>query len=291
MDYSLFTYITWNAAPQIFKIGSMEVRWYGLLFALGFLIDQRILFHIFKKENKPEKDVETLTIYLVIATIIGARLGHCIFYQPDVYLTSWKGFLEIFKIWEGGLASHGAAIGILVSLYLYTHYDIRIKLSQLSFKSKKQKRPGQSYLWIVDRIVILVSLSGALIRLGNLMNSEIFGKPTTLPWGFIFVRAGETVPRHPTQIYESLFCVILFLTLYFIWKQKKSKLREGLIFGIFLTTLFTFRFLIEFLKENQVDFENKLSLNMGQLLSIPLIIIGIIILFFSLRKKSQGTGS
>lgn len=280
----LLNYITWDISPQLFKIGNLEIRWYGLLFAMGFLIGQRILFHIFKKEGKPEKDVETLTAYMIIATIVGARLGHCLFYQPDVYLRNWEGVIEIFKIWEGGLASHGAAVAILIALFIYTRYSIIIQPFKGKFQITKQKRTGQSYFWILDRVVILVSLSGMLIRLGNLMNSEIFGKPTTLPWGFIFVRAGETVPRHPTQIYESLFCLLLVILLYNLWQKKRATLQEGYIFGIFLVSLFSFRFLVEFLKENQVDFENSLSLNMGQLLSLPLIIIGLIILW-KVRKK------
>ncbi len=287
----ILNYITWDVSPQLFKIGNLEIRWYGLLFAMGFLIGQRILSHIFKKEGKPEKDVETLTAYMIIATIVGARLGHCLFYQPDVYLRSWEGVLEIFKIWEGGLASHGAAVAILIALFIYTRYNIIIQPFKGKFQITKQKRPGQSYFWILDRIVILVSLSGMLIRLGNLMNSEIFGKPTTLPWGFIFVRAGETVPRHPTQIYESLFCLLLVIVLYNLWQKKRATLQEGYIFGVFLVSLFSFRFLIEFLKENQVDFENSLSLNMGQLLSLPLIIIGLIILWKIRKKTIQGTGS
>ncbi len=166
-------YVIWDPSPEIFAIGPLSIRWYGLLFALGFLIGQQILIYIFKKEGKPEQDVETLTVYMVLATVVGARLGHCLFYEPDVYLNDP---IRILKIWEGGLASHGATIGILFALWLY---------------ARKKRGQGQSYFWVVDRIVITVALAGGLIRMGNLMNSEIIGKPSDVPWGFVFARSAE----------------------------------------------------------------------------------------------------
>ncbi|RAU83561.1 prolipoprotein diacylglyceryl transferase [Pontibacter arcticus] len=262
---NMLTYITWNVDPEIFSIGPISVRWYGLLFALGFVIGQRILSKIYVAEGRSEGDVDIITMYMIIGTVVGARLGHTLFYAPDYYLSNP---IEILKIWEGGLASHGATIGILLALWLF---------------SRKYKF---DYMWVLDRIVIVVALGGALIRLGNLMNSEIFGHPTDLPWGFIFVRSSEfsQVPRHPTQLYEAITVFGLFVLLYWLWAKYKAALPRGLLFGIFVTVLFTSRFLIEFLKENQEDFENELVLNMGQFLSIPLIIAGLIVLFFVWRN-------
>ncbi|EJF08496.1 MULTISPECIES: prolipoprotein diacylglyceryl transferase [Pontibacter] len=257
---SILNYITWDVSPSIFSIGSFEVRWYGLLFALAFVFGQRILTKIYVAEGRTEGDVDVITLYMIIGTVVGARLGHTLFYQPEYYLSNP---IEILKIWEGGLASHGATIGILLALWLFS------------------RKHNFDYMWVLDRIVIVVALGGALIRLGNLMNSEIFGRPTDLPWGFIFVRQSEYshVPRHPTQLYESFSVFLLFVLLYWLWKKYKEALPKGLLFGIFVTALFTFRFLVEFLKEVQVEKEATMVLNIGQQLSIPLIIIGLFILF------------
>jgi prolipoprotein diacylglyceryl transferase len=264
-------YIIWDVKPEIFtlELFGMEFspRWYGLLFALGFLIGQQILFYIFKKEGKPETDVETLTVYMVLATVIGARLGHVLFYEPAEYL---RNPVDILKIWEGGLASHGATIGILFALYLYA-----------------RKKKDQTYLWVVDRIVITVAFAGMLIRLGNLMNSEIYGHQTSLPWGFLFVLRDETVPKHPTQIYEALFCLILFIALLLIWRKRKAAIPDGLLLGIFLVALFTFRFFVEFVKEPQVAFEKEMLLNMGQILSIPAVIGGIVVLLIAQKNAKK----
>jgi phosphatidylglycerol:prolipoprotein diacylglycerol transferase len=366
-------YIVWDPQPEIFSIGSWEMRWYGLFFALGFLIAQQIMFYIYRKEGKPERDVEALTFFMVIATILGARLGHVLFYEPDKYLSNP---LSILKVWEGGLASHGGAFGILIAIYLYVHYLIRIDFG--TFEIKKRKRSGQNYMWVVDRLVIVVALVGALIRLGNFMNSEIVGVQTDAPYGVVFAHnpeellkvygqgaiaeieaekpsdaaslsmknpvqlnmvfergineatakllieenisqafskserlqedltlAGEQlnytidqnrgvvsarlltegVSRHPAQLYESISSLLIFILLFYIWSRRKAQTRPGLLFGIFLILLFGLRFLYEFLKENQVDFEDELALNMGQILSIPLVIAGIIILVRSFQKK------
>ncbi|GAB3535349.1 prolipoprotein diacylglyceryl transferase [Pontibacter brevis] len=257
---SIFNYIPWNVDPEIFSIGPLSIRWYGLLFALGFVIGQRILTKIYVAEGRTEGDVDVITLYMIIGTVVGARLGHTLFYAPDYYLSNP---IEILKIWEGGLASHGATIGILFALWLFS------------------RRQRFDYMWVLDRIVIVVALGGALIRLGNLMNSEIFGRPTDLPWGFIFYRSAEysQVPRHPTQLYESLSVFLLFVVLYWLWNKYKAALPRGLLFGLFVTFLFSFRFLVEFLKENQEAFEDEMALNMGQILSIPLILVGLFILF------------
>lgn len=370
---AILSYFIWNGSPDIFTADSFELRWYGLFFALGFLISQQILYYMYRKEGKPESDVDTLTIYMVVATIIGARLGHVIFYQPEII---WEEPLSIFLPFEfspfkftglQGLASHGAAIGILFALWLYS----------------RKKKPGQNYFQVLDRIVILVALTGALIRLGNFFNSEIIGLPTDNVSGVVFVsplteslenkkfdsqeivesvsyRKNDTLPksgvgrvpisvyvffkegiqeeearslventvksllsnrlyeffdegagplnyditpqndgklaarihtygiaRHPSQLYESISCVLLFILLYLIWRHHKEKLPTGRLFGIFLIVCFGLRFVYEYLKENQVSFEDELPLNMGQILSIPLVLAGILVLAYSYRKKTD----
>ena len=369
---TIFSYFIWNGSKDIFTLESFELRWYGLLFALGFLISQQVLYYIYKKEGKPESDVDTLTIYMVVATIVGARLGHVIFYQPEII---WEEPLSIFLPFEfspfrftglQGLASHGGAIGILTAIWLYS----------------RKKKPGQNYFQVVDRIVIVVALTGALIRLGNFFNSEIIGLPTDSGVGVVFAnhltesleeerfdpqgivetvafrKHGEDtvdtatgrvpisvylffrrgvqeqqarplieftvndllssrlheyfdqdrrsldyemttqedgtlaarintlgIARHPAQLYESISCVFLFILLIMIWNKYRERLPTGRLFGIFLIVCFGLRFIYEFLKENQVSFEDKLPLNMGQILSIPLVLAGIFILLYSYRKK------
>ena len=260
--------ITWDVSPLIFKMGSFSIRWYGLFFAMSFAIGYIIMLRFFRKEKLPEALLDKLSMYMLISTVVGARLGHVFFYEPASYLAHP---LDILKIWQGGLASHGAAIGILVALYFFAR------------SSKK------TYFWTLDRIVIVVALSGFFIRTGNLMNSEIYGKLTSLPWGFVFVRAGETLPRHPTQIYEALSYFALFIFLLWYYYQKDGKPREGFLFGIFLVVLFSIRFILEFLKEPQVSFENSMALNMGQLLSIPFVLAGLVIIYISSRSGSNET--
>ncbi|WP_020533841.1 prolipoprotein diacylglyceryl transferase [Flexithrix dorotheae] len=286
MFLDLLAVIKWNPDPEIFTVGPITVRWYGLLFAMGFLIGQFIFLRIFKAEGKPEEDVETLTIYMVLATILGARIGHCLFYDPVYYLSNP---LEILMVWKGGLASHGATIGILTALFIYVNYSVKSKLLfgivPTSITVKKQKRPGQSYLWILDRIVIIVALAGCFIRFGNLMNSEIIGIPTDVPWAFVFERLNDPQPRHPAQLYESISCLFLFFILFALWNKWKSNTPEGLLFGIFLVYCFGLRFFYEFLKEVQESFENDLPLKMGQILSIPLVLAGFYVIFRSTKQK------
>jgi len=344
-------------------LGFTELRWYGLLFALGFIISQQIMFHIFKKEGKKERQVEILTLYMVLATIIGARLGHVLFYEPARYLSNP---IDILKVWEGGLASHGGAAGILIALYLF---------------AKKYK--DINYLWILDRIVIVVAITAVLIRTGNFMNSEIIGEPTDKAYGVVFGREvelrlnylttaiedvevervksssmgegtigsdfeyptklivsynnknkledvkkftetnllsklqdanisqhvvfpkdavfeysqkgdfiyastyGNGVPRHATQIYEALSHLLIFVLLFYLWNKNRSGLADGRLFGIFLIGGFGSRFLLEFIKENQVAFEDGLVLNMGQWLSIPLVLAGIYFVIQSVRAEKR----
>lgn len=266
---SFLAYITWTADPILAQFGPITLRWYGLLFMSGFVFGTFILSHIYKTEGVRPYWVDVITIYMLAGTILGARLGHVLFYDPDYYLTK-EHFWEIFKIWEGGLASHGATLGILLATWLFARNN------------------KFDYLWVLDRIVIVVALGGAMIRLGNLMNSEIIGKPTTVPWAFKFARYNEihhttgpipTELRHPTQIYEALFCIVLLGLLYWLWNRTRENTPRGLLFGLFVVLLFTQRFLGEFLKENQEAFEDKLPLNMGQLLSIPLVLVGLWVLW------------
>jgi prolipoprotein diacylglyceryl transferase len=258
----VINYITWNVNPEIFHLGSLSVRWYGLLFAAGFFFGYLIMAKFFRKENIPLKELDRLTTYMVIGTIIGARLGHCLFYEPAYYLAHP---LEILKVWEGGLASHGAALGIILAIYLFS------------------RKSTQTFLWTIDRIVIVVALSGVLIRLGNLMNSEIFGKPSGLPWAFVFIR-DNNIPRHPTQIYEALAYLITFGYLLRHYYRQNGNPRPGFLFGMFMILIFAARFIIEFLKEPQVSFENQYMLNLGQSLSIPFILLGIWLVWRSKRK-------
>jgi len=237
-------FINWDVSPLIFSIGAISVRWYGLLFAMSFAVGYVIMLRFFRKENLPEALLDKLSMYMLIATVVGARLGHVFFYEWDYYQHHLG---EILMVWKGGLASHGAAIGILLALFFF---------------ARTSKR---TYFWTLDRIVIVVALSGFFIRTGNLMNSEIYGKVTDLPWGFIFIRAGETLPHHPTQIYEALCYLAIFFFLIWYYYRKDGAPRPGFLFGFFLVSLFTVRFLLEFLKEPQVNFESKMLLNMGQL--------------------------
>jgi prolipoprotein diacylglyceryl transferase len=261
----ILSYITWDVTPELLTIGPFSVRWYGLLFAMAFIASFKIMQWIYKRENKPEADVEQLVIYAIVGTVIGARLGHCLFYNPEYYLANP---LEILMVWKGGLASHGTSIGIPIAIYLYT---------------KKKKI---SFLWQMDRVVIVTALGGSFIRLGNLFNSEIIGKAADVPWAFIFTRV-DNVPRHPTQLYESIGYLIIFLILFFIYKNKYKQLKDGFIFGVFLILLFTFRIFIEFFKENQSGFEQGMAFNMGQLLSVPFVILGVILIVRSLKKNKS----
>jgi len=260
----MLNYITWNVDPELFSLGPVHIRWYGLLWALGIWLTLIITQKIYKHEKLPDQWLDKLFIYTVAGAVIGARIGHCLFYNPAYYLANpW----EILYIWQGGLASHGGAIGILISTYLY---------------NKKVSKKG--FIWVFDRLVIGVAVAGAMIRLGNLMNSEIYGGPTTLPWGFIFLRDGQTEPMHPTQLYEVLYCLITFGITYWLYWKKEAYKRTGLIFGVFLIGIFFSRFLIEFVKNNQESFENEMFLNMGQILSLPFIIWGIWLIYNSKNK-------
>lgn len=266
----ILQFIQWKVDPTLFTLGPVTVRWYGLLFASGFMFGYYIMQKFFKKEGIPIPLLDKLTTFMVIATVVGARLGHCLFYEPEVYLSNP---IRILKVWEGGLASHGAAIGIIIALYYFS------------------RKTNRSMLWTLDRIVIVVALAGFFIRMGNLMNSEIIGKVTDLPWGFYFVKhynpAVALSPRHPAQLYEALsyLCIFTFLITYYY--KRFEKLVLGELFSFFLILVFGVRFFIEFLKEPQVGFEESMSLNMGQLLSIPFVLLGAILLYRQYKLAKQ----
>jgi prolipoprotein diacylglyceryl transferase len=264
---NLLSFIHWNVNPEIFQLGPFSVRWYGLLFASGFLIGYYIGEKMLRSENVPQKWIDSVFFYIIIATIVGARLGHVFFYGWDYYS---QNPAEIFKVWHGGLSSHGGTLGILIAIIFY---------SKLVSK--------RSMLWILDRIVVPTALVAAFIRMGNLMNSEIYGVQTSLPWGFIFERNGETVAKHPTQLYEALSYLVAFVILTYMYWKTRAKNKEGLIFGLFFMFIFGARFFIEFIKEVQEDFEVGMVLNMGQWLSIPFVLGGLFLVIRALKLPEK----
>lgn len=257
--------IVWNVDPQLFSFGPFHIRWYGLFFALGFLLGYEIMGQIYRREKRNLEHLSDLLLYLMVGTVIGARLGHVFFYQPDYYLAHpW----EIPKIWEGGLASHGGFAGVLIALYLYL-----------------RKHRDMSFLQLADRLAIPCLLAATMIRIGNFFNSEILGTPSNLPWAIVFARV-DNIPRHPAMLYEALAYFLVFCALYVAYWKTTIIQHPGRVLGITLATCFLARFLIEFVKENQVPFENRMPLNMGQLLSIPFILAGLYLIYAS-RPKPQ----
>ncbi|HEU5292333.1 MAG TPA: prolipoprotein diacylglyceryl transferase [Cyclobacteriaceae bacterium] len=267
MSLHALAYIIWDINPDIFIIPIINhpLRWYGLFFALAFLVSQQIMYFIYKKDGRPVNEVDTLTAYMVVATIVGARLGHVLFYDPQYYFQNPH---KILMIWEGGLASHGGVISVIVASWLFA------------------RKTRVSYLWILDRISIVAAFVFCMIRLGNLMNSEMIGIPTNLPWGFIFT-SRDNIPRHPAQLYEAIHYLISFIVLFWVWFKLKEKMKNGFVFSWALIIMFSFRFIDEFFKMNQVQFEDGMIFNMGQLLSIPFILIGIVILISGIGKKQE----
>lgn len=258
--------IVWDFNPVFFRIGDFDIRYYGLMWALAILVGAKLFNNFCKREGLPSKVSESIFIYGTLATIIGARLGHCLFYDTMEYLSRPWTIITGFR--DGGMASHGAAIGLLIGLWLF---------------SRKNKLP---YIWSLDRIMIAVGIGGAIVRMGNLFNSEIFGTATTLPWGFEFVRSvkwvNEFAPQavHPTQIYEALCYVATFALLAWLYYRRDlARRRPGVLFGIGLLGIFLTRFLIEFIKTEQESFEVGWALDMGQWLSIPFILLGIYMIY------------
>lgn len=278
----ILDYIVWNIKPQILDFSTFEIRYYSILFGLGFIFSYYFMAKFFKREGIPNEVLDKLVIYVIIATIIGARVGHCLFYEPEIYL---KHPLKIILPFEGtigkdfrftgyqGLASHGGTLGLLLALFLF---------------ARKYKVP---YLWIVDRMAIVAALAGTFIRVGNFFNSEISGIPTNLPWGVKFMQAwdsfdaaaGQVIPKHPAQLYEAVVYISIFFFLLWIYNKNYSKLLLGRLTGYFFVLAFTARFIIEFVKDDQVSFERGMFLNMGQILSIPFVLFGLYLLF----RKSE----
>jgi prolipoprotein diacylglyceryl transferase len=267
----MISYIIWDIDPKV--LHELEfLRWYGVCWVLGMLLGYKIMLNVYKSEDLRPVELDTLATYVMFGAILGARLGHILFYDPIYY---WNNPIEILPVrinstfeFTGlaGLASHGGIFGGLLALYLY---------------NRKFRR---GYLWLLDRLTIAGTALGACIRLGNLMNSEIIGIPSDLPWAFIFARVDQ-IPRHPSQLYEAIFYLTVSIALYLIWKSKKFYENNGFIFGLGMVLIFTQRFLIEFLKEAQVPFEENLILNMGQALSIPLVLVGIFFMIWSLKSS------
>jgi phosphatidylglycerol:prolipoprotein diacylglycerol transferase len=250
-------HIVWNVSPILFALGPLEVRWYGLLFAASFVAGFFIFKWIYRREGKPEEQLDSLLFYMMLGTIVGARLGHVIFYDPGYYFSHP---LDILKIWEGGLASHGGAVGIFLAIYLYV-----------------RKHPDYSYVWLLDRLAIPTALGGCFIRLGNLFNSEILGIPANVPWAFVFTRA-DALPRHPVQLYESFAYALIFVTLLMVYRFRFPRLRPGLLVGLFLFSVFSARFFLEFVKVRQASYEGEMTLSVGQWLSLPMLVLGLVFL-------------
>ena len=264
-------FVTWNVDPVLFSLGPFAVRWYGLMFVIGFFIGYQIVAKMFKHEGAPESWLGTLLTYLVVCTIVGARLGHVFFYEWDYYSAHPA---EILKIWNGGLASHGGTIAIIIGMWIFCRFVAHKPMS-----------------WVIDKIVAPVALTGCLIRLGNLMNSEIYGAPTDMPWGFLFVRNHEMLPCHPTQLYEAGCYLLLFFLLMWMYWKKNAEERPWLMSGVFFLVTFGSRFIIEYVKNVQVAWEIQMradwGINQGQLLSIPFILLGIGLIIYAMSRPRQ----
>ncbi len=260
-DKALFV---WNADPILFSAGPVTVHWYGVLFAAAFLVGLQIMRWIYDREQRKPEELDSLFIYILAGTIIGARLGHVFFYDPAYYLANP---LDIFKIWKGGLASHGGAVGILIAVYLY---------------SRKNGHP--SWLWILDRFCMTAALGGAMIRIGNFFNSEIIGTPVN--GGIVFERF-DSLPRHPVQLYESFTYLLIFIVMLVIYQRFWKTLRDGKLFGVFLVMSFSARFFLEFFKVRQASYAQGMDLSVGQWLSIPFVIFGLILIVRGHKEKTD----
>jgi phosphatidylglycerol---prolipoprotein diacylglyceryl transferase len=270
-------YINWNADPEIINVFGISIRYYGLLFVSGLILCIYLLGWIYKRESIPAENLEKLSIYSMIGILVGARLGHCLFYEPSYYFSHpVEMILPITFLPDGGikftgyqgLASHGGVLGLLIAIYIY---------------SRKTKH---SMIDTIDLIAVVSGLSFGFIRIGNFMNSEIIGNPTTLPWGVIFERV-DSKPRHPAQLYEAISYFIIFTIMLLLYKKMRARLKNGFLFGLATVLFFTARFVIEFVKENQVGFEDGMPLNMGQLLSLPYIAVGIGFIIYGLMKTRK----
>ena len=272
-----FLYIVWNPNHTALHLGPFEIRWYALCWMIGLALAYIIVRKLYKEQKIKDELFDPLFVYCFVGILVGARLGHCLFYEPEYYLTSFHGFVEMLLpikfLPEGGwtftgyegLASHGGTLGLMLALWLY------VKHTKLS-------------IWLVlDFIAIATPITATFIRLGNLMNSEIIGKVTDVPWAFIFTHV-DSLPRHPGQLYEALAYFLLFSIGWYLYKKMPQMVGTGFFFGLCLTFIFTARFFIEFTKITQVDFEASMPLDMGQLLSIPFVVLGVWCMVRAKRK-------
>lgn len=255
-------FFVWNIEPVLISVGFVKIRWYGLLFASAFISGYRLMTWMYKVEGKNVNDIDDLLWYIAVGTIIGARLGHCLFYDPEYYLNHP---LKIFAIWEGGLASHGGILGIVFSLYLY------------------QRRVKDSYAWFLDRVAVVCALGAVFVRTGNFFNSEIVGVTTTVPWAIVFERI-DSLPRHPVQLYEALSYLLVFLLLLTMYNKIRHRIKPGVIFAASLVTIFMARFFLEFVKTKQAAYGADIGLSTGQMLSIPFMLVGLLFIFYSLFR-------
>lgn len=256
--------IEWTVDREIFSIGFISIRYYSMFFLVSFILGLIIVKRMFREENRPLVDVDDLLVYIMLGTVLGARLGHVLFYGGDYYLSNP---LEILKVWKGGLASHGGALGVMLALYIFV-----------------KNKPHYNYLWLIDRIAVVTALAAFFIRMGNLFNSEIYGIPTDVPWAFKFTKYVDDLPRHPAMVYEALFYLVVFIIMYKFYQKKKDQAAPGFLLGIFLSLVFGFRIFIEQYKVNQESFEEGMLLNMGQILSIPMVILGIYLIYTAKKR-------
>jgi prolipoprotein diacylglyceryl transferase len=258
-------YFIWDIDPLFISFGFIKIRWYGLMFATAFILGYLLMNWIYKREGKNVEEVDDLLWYVAIGGIVGARLGHCLFYAPEYYFSQP---LKILAIWEGGLASHGGIAGIIIGLFLY------------------QRRVQHSYAWLLDRVAVVCALGAIFVRTGNFFNSEIVGIPTNVPWAIVFKRI-DSLPRHPVQIYEAIAYAFIFLLLFTMYKKIVDKVRPGVIFATSLVAIFTARFFLEFVKTKQADYANDFWMSTGQMLSIPFFFAGLSYIVFSFFKKRR----
>jgi prolipoprotein diacylglyceryl transferase len=270
--------VVWNPELELFRLFGLPVRYYSLMWCIGLVAAYFLVRKFFKDRKISDDTFEPLFVYCFLGILIGARLGHCIFYQPDYYLSSFEHIIEMLlpiaftpdgvkMVGYAGLASHGGTIGIFIAILMYCK-KYKVKL-----------------LEVVDMICVATPFTAGCIRIGNLMNSEIVGKATGTDWGFIFAALGEDFPRHPAQLYEAIAYFIIFIISILIYKKHKDMVGSGFYFGFCLATIFTFRFFVEFCKEVQVDFEEGMALDMGQILSIPFMLIGAYFIYRGIKLK------
>jgi prolipoprotein diacylglyceryl transferase len=260
-------HLVWDLDPVLFSIGPLSIHWYGALFATAILSGLQVMKWIFQSEKRNTEALDNLLIYIVVGVIVGARLGHCFFYDPAYYFANP---MKIIAIWEGGLASHGGGLGAIIAAAIYS------------------RKHQMSFIWLVDRLAICTALFGFFVRSANFVNSEILGTPSNVPWAVIFSRI-DSVARHPSQLYEAFAYLAIFFVLLAFYKRAKEKTPQGSILGIFLILIFTARFLIEMLKEKQAAYTADIALTAGQMLSIPFFIAGVLLVIWSIKNAKNST--